>query len=154
MLVTRFLSAGGVVEVTDYMPMEDVEKEKVRHGLMRCVRGLRGQMGIRIECSPAFDYGRAAHRTRLVKDGAIFETDQLRLGLYSSVPLSIDDKAAATEISVHEEAEIWLSIGVMDEDEDSLDALKSAAGSDSLSYTSKFWRRWVSQCIYAAGGLR
>lgn len=152
-LVTRFLSEGGVVEVTDYMPLEKGKAVRTRHNVVRRIKGLRGQMGIRIECQPAFDYARSAHKAHPTGNGAIFSSDGLRLGLYSSVQLSTDDKAAGTEITVHEEAEVWLVLGILQPGELSLEELVSVANERTLADTAHYWRDWVSQCTYTGRWL-
>ena len=58
-LLTRFLAAEGVAEISDFMPVEEVEQA---HNLVRRVKTVRGELCFRMLCAPRFDYGRAAHR--------------------------------------------------------------------------------------------
>jgi GH15 family glucan-1,4-alpha-glucosidase len=67
-LVTRFFSADGVGEVTDYMPIELEGAGHGHHQLIRRVRISRGSMAFRMECRPAFNYARDRHETHLVKE--------------------------------------------------------------------------------------
>ena len=58
-LLTRFLAPEGVAEVSDFMPVEEVEQA---HNLVRRVKTVRGEICFRMLCAPRFDYGRASHR--------------------------------------------------------------------------------------------
>ena len=61
-LITRFLTPGGVGEVQDFMPIQHGGAEH-RHRLIRRVLGVRGEMRFRIEVQPRFNYGRDQHET-------------------------------------------------------------------------------------------
>ena len=69
-LVTRFLSADGVGEVIDFMPVHDQSRGRTTHQIVRVVRAVRGAVRFRLECQPAFDYARRAHQVTLVGRGA------------------------------------------------------------------------------------
>jgi GH15 family glucan-1,4-alpha-glucosidase len=70
-LITRFLSADGVGEVTDFMPIAGSQATD-NHRLVRMVRVVRGQMRFLVDCQPRFNYGRDRHDTEITADGAIF----------------------------------------------------------------------------------
>ena len=53
-LVTRFLSADGVGEVIDFMPVPDPSRGKKTRQIVRAVRAVRGAVRFRLECQPAF----------------------------------------------------------------------------------------------------
>src|SRR5262249_13121174 len=55
-LLTRFLSSEGVAEISDFMPVEEVERP---HTLVRRVKTVRGEICFRMLCAPRFDYARA-----------------------------------------------------------------------------------------------
>ena len=69
-LVTRFFTPDGVGEVTDYMPIG--ASAEGRHRIVRRVEVVRGTMTFRMECTPAFDYAREEHETRIVPGGVTF----------------------------------------------------------------------------------
>jgi GH15 family glucan-1,4-alpha-glucosidase len=54
-LLTRFLSDGGVAEVSDFMP---VEEAGVAHNLVRRAKTVRGEVRFSMRCDPRFDYAR------------------------------------------------------------------------------------------------
>ena len=80
-LVTRFMSEGGVGEVVDFMPVADGPATD-RHRIVRLVRVVRGTMRFVADIQPRFDYARTGHRTELTDDGAVFESDDLTLVLH------------------------------------------------------------------------
>src|SRR5581483_9730258 len=55
-LVTRFLSADGVGEITDYMPITRPDHRHGHHNLVRRVQAARGTVGFELACYPAFNY--------------------------------------------------------------------------------------------------
>src|SRR5437879_6350476 len=57
-LLTRFLAAHGVAEVSDFMPVEDAG---LAHNLVRRAETVRGEVRFRMRCDPRFDYARAIH---------------------------------------------------------------------------------------------
>ncbi|MFP5388602.1 MAG: trehalase-like domain-containing protein, partial [Thermoleophilia bacterium] len=72
-LITRFLTEGGVGEVVDFMPPAgDVATDN--HRLVRMLRCVRGAMTFEVDIAPRFDYGRCAHRTEITEHGAVFTT--------------------------------------------------------------------------------
>jgi GH15 family glucan-1,4-alpha-glucosidase len=72
-LITRFLSADGVGEVIDFMPIAG-DRVTDRHRLVRMVRVVRGRMRFAFDCQPRFNYGRDGHETELSPDGAVFHS--------------------------------------------------------------------------------
>ena len=113
-LVTRFLSAEGVGEVVDFMPVGVREGEPGYHQLVRRVNVVRGVMAFRMECFPAFNYARDAHETSLTSDGAVFSSPEWGLALSASVPLLATDRGAAAEFTLHEGQRATFTLGGKD----------------------------------------
>ena len=57
-LLTRFLDADGVAELSDFMPVEDAGQA---HNLVRRAKTVRGEVRFQMRCEPRFDYARATH---------------------------------------------------------------------------------------------
>jgi GH15 family glucan-1,4-alpha-glucosidase len=78
-LATRFFTPDGVGHVMDYMPVATQASgpERARQ-LIRHVKVTRGTMTFRLECSPAFDYARQEHETKITTEGARFCSPRLR----------------------------------------------------------------------------
>ena len=73
-LITRFMSADGVGEIYDFMPIAG-KRATTRHRLVRQCRVVRGTMKFILELQPRFDYARATHTTQLTNDGAVFRAE-------------------------------------------------------------------------------
>jgi GH15 family glucan-1,4-alpha-glucosidase len=146
-LVTRFLSPGGVAEVTDFMPVDEPSGHAF-HDLVRRVEVVRGSMPMRAFCRPAFDYARSDHRLELAAEGARFVSRDLGLGLYTSVPLRAEGAAAVADFVLNqgEEASFVLtplggggapaSVGSREETE------------RAFRHTVDYWHRWLGRCNY------
>jgi len=74
-LVTRFLSADGVGEVVDFMPVIEGAATN-RHRIVRLMRVVRGQMRFVVDFQPRFDYARQPHKTELTGHGGMFVGDE------------------------------------------------------------------------------
>jgi len=82
-LITRFLSADGVGEVMDFMPIAgDVATD--RHRLIRLVRVVRGQMPFLVEIEPRFDYGRDLPEMEMGEDGIEFRGRTMTMRISAS----------------------------------------------------------------------
>jgi len=147
-LVTRFLSPDGVGQVTDFMPVGLSAEATGRHQLIRRVQTVRGEVRYRMECRPAFDYGRAEHVVETSGEGATFRSDGLTLGLRTERPLSARDGAATAEFVLREGESAIFVLGRI-EPGCGCDRLLSEAEAEELcGRTIEYWRRWVSQCTY------
>jgi len=71
-LVTRFLSATGIAEVVDFMPVDRPEVASDRRRIVRVVRGIRGEVELAARVAPRFDYGRRSHEVHVDGTTAVF----------------------------------------------------------------------------------
>ncbi len=147
-LVTRFLTEDGVVEVRDFMPVGPADDEPSR-GIVRIVAVVRGEMELRSATRARFDYG---HRDAVAKaedGGAVVLADgDVSLRLRATVPLTIADAEVTATFFLHEgEAAAFV-----------LDFEASAADDHGLAVegaqrlfdtTVAFWRQWLGQGTYA-----
>jgi GH15 family glucan-1,4-alpha-glucosidase len=146
-LVTRFLSADGVGEVIDYMPIQP-DVDDLRQRLIRKVKVVRGTLRFRMECQPAFNYGRDTHTTKIVEGGAKFDSSGLQLALASDVPLKLSGNAAAAEFDLSEgqsrSFRIYSPCGEV------IQRITSCAPEDEELFhrTVDYWLRWISRCTY------
>src|SRR5262249_60045101 len=145
-LLTRFLAADGVAEVSDFMPVEEVG---YAHNLVRRAKTVRGEVRFRMRCDPRFDYARAPHRaerrnaTEVVfvgRSGA----GELALRLRSSVEMRLDEGAAVAEFTLGADQAVWFVLEVVLSDEPSPSAQQDYE-SDAFKQTVNFWRRWISR---------
>lgn len=64
-LITRFLTAGGVGEVHDFMPPPRTGEAAHRHRVIRRILAVRGQMCFVVDVAPRFNYARTRHEVAL-----------------------------------------------------------------------------------------
>ena len=152
-LITRFLTAGGVGEVQDFMPVGEVRRGEHRQRLIRRVVAVRGKMRFELECAPRFDYGRERHRTTRHPHGVLFEAPSCRLALETEVPIELrdGDAHASFELNAGESAAFILErvVGPYEVRGQSAEENREL-GERTMSY----WRRWLSQSRYRAAGAK
>ena len=150
-LITRYLSADGLAEVSDFMPVGIFPNDHPRV-VVRRVKCIRRSMGFNLDFDPRFDYGRA-DRTVEVRDGEVIFTstgpDRTAVRLRTPYPVTLDGHGAARitfELSAGEKAAF-----IMEEVGDHL-----ASPSERPDYVStvfkdtvNFWRGWMGRCAYA-----
>jgi GH15 family glucan-1,4-alpha-glucosidase len=147
-VITRFMTPGGVGEVIDFMPVAEPERATDRHRLVRVVRCVRGEMRFVFECAPRFDYGRQPHELELTDQGAVFRTPTLQLTLHGggqgAMQRHDNDVRGALTVRAGQAG------GVM---------LESAAGGPPrtmtpeellglFEQTARYWRGWLARSTY------
>jgi GH15 family glucan-1,4-alpha-glucosidase len=153
-LVTRFLSSDGVGEIIDYMPVGESKDEPPYRGLIRRVKVSRGCMRFRLECIPAFNYGRDSHTAEIISEGARFRSPNLSLGLASSVPLQsfspngMPNNGVAGEFTLEEGQTQSFELhslrpGVRDQI-----GLPEEVSDQLFHDTIHYWRQWIAKCTY------
>jgi GH15 family glucan-1,4-alpha-glucosidase len=147
-LITRFRSANGAAEITDFMPMGD-SKQRDSCMLVRRVQAVRGSVALQLECQAAFDYGRVSHRVELSHAGAVFRSESLSLALCSPTALRKDGRGVAAQFTLNEgEAQTFvLQIAARG---DGLPCALTPAESDAcLAQTVDYWLNWIAKCNYS-----
>jgi GH15 family glucan-1,4-alpha-glucosidase len=147
-LVTRFLSADGVGQVTDYMPVGVSEEEPGHHWLIRRVSVARGAMMFRMECSPAFNYARDDHQTIIFPEGARFHSPSLTLELATCIPLKPNGSGVLAEFSLQEGQTAVFVLRSMSPAEGYAPSLSEQEADEFFKKTVDYWRRWLSKCTY------
>jgi GH15 family glucan-1,4-alpha-glucosidase len=147
-LVTRFLSAGGVGEVTDYMPVGKARRRNGYHCVIRRVSVVRGSLGFVLECHPAFNYARDAHRTDLTERGACFRSPSLHLGLATSLSLEPRGSGVRAEFTLNEGDATILILSEIPKDSDSDEVIDKDEEHELFRLTVDYWRSWLSQSTY------
>lgn len=146
-LLTRFFTSNGMAEVLDFMPI--LARPGDRPRLVRRAHVVRGKIDFEVECRPGFDYARTGHSVSIIKDGAVFDSGEYRLGLESEISLKETEKGGALARFTLEEGEITVfRLAVLEEDEGPKEALAGLKIEDSLGGTLAYWRRWISKSTY------
>jgi len=146
-LLSRFLSDGGVAEIVDLMP---VDETGLAHAVVRRVKTVRGEIRFRVLCDPRFDYGRTEREVEQGRGETLFRSrgsDGTALRLQTPVPLEIANGAAVGEFTLRagEYADFVLR-----------DATPGGEAVADLAHfcartfdeTARFWRRWVRRSQY------
>jgi GH15 family glucan-1,4-alpha-glucosidase len=145
-LLTRFVSPDGAVEITDFMPLLASLADEDCH-LVRCVTATRGSMKLRLECEPACNYGRDAHQVEIGSHGAVFRSPGLSLGLASDVALKREDKKVTAEFTLQVDQSVAFVLhGVSERGYDQ--HMLVSEGLSLLDRTVDYWRQWISKCTY------
>ncbi|MDW7681041.1 MAG: glycoside hydrolase family 15 protein [bacterium] len=144
-LITRFLSAEGVGEVTDFMPIAEAQAGHKNHQLVRLVTAVRGSITFRMECQPAFNYAREKHELKVSGNKAGFFSGTLTLTLDSNRPLAKEGDGVSATFTLHE-GETAMFV-LHDAEFKSADDLEQQT-EELFSQTVDYWRRWLSRCTY------
>jgi GH15 family glucan-1,4-alpha-glucosidase len=147
-LITRFMSGDGVVELIDFMPIADNPKTPSdRHRVVRILRGVRGEMRMAARCGPRFDYARASHTTTLSEHGAVFAAPGTELTLHGAAGLERvgDDVQLGRVVRANETVGLILETCA-----DTPPRPVSAAEVQLLlEDTARFWQHWVGRSTYS-----
>ncbi|MEE8493856.1 MAG: glycoside hydrolase family 15 protein [Nitrospirales bacterium] len=147
-LVTRFLSSDGVGQIIDFMPVGISKQDPRAHSLVRRVQMVRGSMAFRMDCTPAFNYARDRHDTKLHNNGATFHTAALGLGLVSPFALKQDGATVKTDFTLQEGQVVVFVLRQLGSDEEQLAPCTDYEGTDLFASTVQYWRGWLARCTY------
>lgn len=148
-LLTRFLSDEGVVEISDFMHCTHKRSDGV---LIRRVKTVHGEIRYKMRCAPRFDYGRQRHHILVDKEDyrAYFdcrESTQPDLFLHSSVPLHEDDGDAVAEFVLPAGSTATFMLEIARPEAES-PTRHPHYPVDAFKDTLNFWRDWVSRSNY------
>ncbi len=145
-LITRFLTADGVAEIQDFMPIA-ATGEAHRHRLVRRVVQVRGEMGFRVEVEPRFNYGRDEHETEVAEHGAIFRSPSLNLALHAETALSRTKAGVAAEFVLRDGETATYVLESVGSDHVPQPVSERLTRS-SFEQTIAYWRNWLAQSRY------
>jgi GH15 family glucan-1,4-alpha-glucosidase len=146
-LLTRFLGIGGIVEITDFMPVETMEVGKE---LVRIVTCVHGEMKILMQCCPRFDYARKKHTISRVSDHEVAFADeqgQLKFRLLSTIPVEVDGTDAHVNFSLRTGEKASFMFEYIEENTSSNVDLEKFV-EQGLFATISYWKDWVLQSSY------
>ena len=153
-LITRFMTADGVGEVQDFMPVIQ-GKPTDRHRLVRMLTVARGTMRFKADLQPRFDYGRGKHTVEITDNGALFRSDSMELTLHTSGGRNPGDPEAA---EVTRAGAGLHAIFTMREGQTGGLVLESMGGQPRslrpreitrlAGDTARYWRSWLNRSTY------
>ena len=146
-LVTHFTSDEGVAQVVDFMPIRTRAAGDTDHVLIRRITGIRGNLHMRIDCSPRFNYGRDEHDAVYVGESVRFISPDISIEYWSTVTPKIIDNAVKVDFEIHEGHTEYIVIDAVEHIEraDKFDAERIELLFDA---TVDYWRRWINKCTY------
>lgn len=146
-LITRFMSEGGVGEVIDFMPVADEPTVATpSRTIVRAVRVVRGELTFHVECRPRFDYGRRTHTARAAQHGVLFEADGMSAALHGVGGDALDGDDVDTTITLSAGERRLLAFETEPTGEPR--ELGRARGNRLFRDTVAFWRDWLSRSTY------
>ncbi|KGE12823.1 glycoside hydrolase family 15 protein [Sphingobacterium deserti] len=148
-LITRFFSEQGIVEITDYMPVNN----DAGHGcnsIVRKIKSIRGDVTCSMKLQARFGYAAEKHIIKDEEDTFIFktegsETENMRLQASFDVHIDGDDLYAEFALKESERAFVVLEL-----------ESNGATNFNDISYYTKqtyfdtiaFWRNWINKSTY------
>jgi GH15 family glucan-1,4-alpha-glucosidase len=153
-LITRFLAETGVGEIVDFLPPAG-DRATDHHRLVRMVRCVRGAMEFDVEIAPRFDYGRRTHKAHLTDDGAVFESDGMRLTVHAVRELG---GARLAQLRTTDDGDVHVTLDLR---AGQLRGVVLESGGDGrpreigvseiegrFDETVRFWRGWLNRSTY------
>ncbi len=147
-LVTRFTTDEGVMEVVDFMPVRGHNDESGHHLLVRRITGIRGELKVQVECRPRFNYGLDRHEVEFGEDRLTFRSETQDLEFWSTAASQTVDGDVVMELTVSSGHTEYFALDAIGSEERSM-------GYDRQRYeelfdeTVHYWRSWINRCSYS-----
>ncbi|HVV56679.1 MAG TPA: glycoside hydrolase family 15 protein [Mucilaginibacter sp.] len=146
-LLTRFLSTEGIGELTDFMPVQELDRG---NELIRRVNTVKGRITYRLAFCPRFNYASSDHKIKKINDHEVVfisKEHKLQIRLKSNLPIAIQEKDCFAEFTLKagEIADFIMthSDKFMPEKKD-MEAYISESLKDNINY----WKEWTDQSTY------
>jgi GH15 family glucan-1,4-alpha-glucosidase len=139
-LETEHHLEGGVLRVTDFMPLRDEYPHLVR--IAQCVEGA---VRVRMELSPRFEYGRVRPWIIRREEGLSLVAGPDALLLRAPVPLSVHGGDVRADVALRRgEAAAF----VLAWHASYAPAPRALAAAEALEETDRWWGAWAGRCTY------
>jgi GH15 family glucan-1,4-alpha-glucosidase len=146
-LITRFLTPGGVAELQGFMPIARTGAERHRHQLIRRVVGVRGAIRFRVDLQPRFNYARDSHETHEYEHGVVFESETLCLALQATRPIACDEHGVHSEFNLRAGESVTFVLEQVARDYVPREYSEEETR-EAYERTIDYWRRWLAQSRY------
>lgn len=146
-LITRFLTPDGVVEVHDFMPIVADHDVDHRQRLVRRINGVRGKTKVHMRLEAKPDYGRASCSAEPVDGGVLLAGDGVRMALSASTELDIDDGVVSAEVELADGDTALFVLEILDDGDEPTCGIVDNTDT-LLNATTAYWRKWLSQSTY------
>lgn len=147
-LVTHFLCPGSMGDVTDFMPVEEIQPANV---VIRRVSCKKGRMNFRMECCPRFNYARSSHETTAHNPHEIIfssnEDDPIILRITSSEPIEIKKRDVYAEFTLNEGQKADFCLEISNKENVPVEQISQYVD-DRLNETLDYWAKWIERISY------
>ncbi len=156
-LVTTFATDQGVVELTDCMPVEQLDSRdptavRSHHAILRRVRGAEGAVDMRVELRPRFEYGLVTPRfTATSPTTAEVVGGSSALWARSTHPLDREVEAVGGRWRLDAGEDAWIEVAwssAHDPAPIETDVPYEVDLPYRLDQTVAYWRSWTARCRY------
>jgi GH15 family glucan-1,4-alpha-glucosidase len=141
-LETEFVCDGGVVRLTDFMPLGESEH---RADVIRIVEGIEGEVPVELLLHVRFGYGADAPWITRGPEGLSFVAGPNALLLRGPGEPGGTDNRVSAILVVRKGDRIPIQLTAYSSHEEPPEALDVAA---ALAATEAFWRGWAGRCTY------
>jgi GH15 family glucan-1,4-alpha-glucosidase len=146
-LLTRFLADDGIVELTDFMP---VDENSPCNCIMRRITVINGETCVRVRCAPRFNYARSGHRVEFRGSAVVFTEENAGhkpMFLQSNVSVAIEGGDACAYFLLKAGESAYFVLG------GDFDEMPAAAVADfverQFDSTCAYWRQWAAKSRYS-----
>lgn len=150
-LVTRFRTEAGEVELLDFMPPFAEARQATHHPeIHRRVKGKSGRVTLCLHCFPRPDYARAEPEIHQDTKGVLIRSQDLSLALASAFPLEVSGGLLQAKFTVEPGQTVWFVLRSCQDLACTQDLLPLSAYRSEEQYqkTKDFWQRWVRKGSY------
>ncbi|MFQ6079183.1 MAG: glycoside hydrolase family 15 protein, partial [Thermodesulfobacteriota bacterium] len=144
-LVTKFRTRTGVLQITAFMPIPfggEEELEEKQHELFRLVEVTKGKLDVGVVFEPRFDYARARTSVKKRNGAIVARGNGESIVLSATRDLQVGDGKAEAKWSMSEGDPVWLHLRYGAEEPSEFDREKPAT---SLRETEAYWRSWLKR---------
>ena len=142
-LITRFMTADGVVELQDFMPVSERQRRPAGH-----LRPRPDAPALRLQAR--FDYARAPTRTRRSRDGVVFDR-RAQARAVRRWPLQTDSGDVSAEFAVSEGETVTFVLHVGDSPTSSA---TERDGAGAVRGDRGVLADWLRRSTYGGAGAR
>lgn len=150
-LETDFTAAMGTGALLDFMPVKNMEANRNSYqAIFRKFTCLSGQLTLRVEFSPRFNYSRDKTMLRVIKNGVEAYTNESKNHVFLCFPsdLTINQSFAAADYTLKEGESLWCLLSY------NVNLCMEAAECEKvLERTLIYWRQWAQRCEDTEGCL-
>jgi GH15 family glucan-1,4-alpha-glucosidase len=145
-LLTRFLSDAGLVELTDYMPIGGGKEQP--NELIRSVAVVRGDVRFKMVCQPRFHYATCGHTLDVGSHCATFSPENpacVPMALYSTISLLQESQDVTAQFTLKAgETATFIFGGVRPPGHEP----EMEHVGERFRETARFWKNWMAKSKY------